>query len=558
MLTEALHEYVSAMFQRCSGMKTLIVDSETLAIISLVLTQTELLRQDVFLVVDIDADMSDSNQSSAQRHLNAVYFVRPTNANLLHITKELKKPKYQEYHLFFSNSLPTTRLEQLAACDEFEVVQEVQVYFADFCALHPDLFSFRIPSVITLASKMQDGWTSYEDSIFERIVKSLTAVCLSLKKRPTIRFSTHSGLSKHVAQAIQKIVDEEDDLYQSLDDQCVLLLLDRRSDPVTPLLNQWTYEAMIHELMGIESNRVDLTKVVVRENNEDHEIVLNTQEDPFWKANLFTSWGDLSDNIREYLSGFQRERNSRQLQGSLEDMKKFIQKFPDLRKMGAIVEKHIELIHILADKVKSGDLLGVSELEQELACAENKAEHLKLVTQMIKDRGFSFETLKLACLFALRYEDSATRVEVKDAEQEQLINNLLAYAGKIGRGPQSDLFQNKSIMSVAKSTFQRNLQGTENVFTQYKPQLSKTVDHLIREKLKETAYPVMPSRRYLGEVKPKTVIVFQLGGTTYAEHRECQLLKSQHGVKIYLGGSTILQSKNFLADFSSAPYLPRG
>lgn len=38
----------------------------------------------------------------------------------------------------------------------------------------------------------------------------------------------------------------------------LVLLLDRRDDPVTPLLSQWTFQAMVHELIGIESNRVDL------------------------------------------------------------------------------------------------------------------------------------------------------------------------------------------------------------------------------------------------------------------------------------------------------------
>jgi vacuolar protein sorting-associated protein 45 len=30
-----------------------------------------------------------------------------------------------------------------------------------------------------------------------------------------------------------------------------ILVLDRREDPVTPLLNQWTYQAMIHEHLGM-------------------------------------------------------------------------------------------------------------------------------------------------------------------------------------------------------------------------------------------------------------------------------------------------------------------
>jgi hypothetical protein len=40
--------------------------------------------------------------------------------------------------------------------------------------------------------------------------------------------------------------------------ETTILILDRHEDPVTPLLNQWTYQAMIHELLGLNSNRVDL------------------------------------------------------------------------------------------------------------------------------------------------------------------------------------------------------------------------------------------------------------------------------------------------------------
>lgn len=41
----------------------------------------------------------------------------------------------------------------------------------------------------------------------------------------------------------------------------LLLILDRRNDPVTPLLSQWTYQAMVHELLGIQNGRVNLSMV---------------------------------------------------------------------------------------------------------------------------------------------------------------------------------------------------------------------------------------------------------------------------------------------------------
>ena len=40
-----------------------------------------------------------------------------------------------------------------------------------------------------------------------------------------------------------------------------VLILDRKDDPVTPLLLQWTFQAMVHELLGLHDNRVDLLSV---------------------------------------------------------------------------------------------------------------------------------------------------------------------------------------------------------------------------------------------------------------------------------------------------------
>jgi vacuolar protein sorting-associated protein 45 len=50
-----------------------------------------------------------------------------------------------------------------------------------------------------------------------------------------------------------------------------LLIFDRKEDPVTPLLNQWTYQAMIHELLTIYNNRVKIPNVKL----EEPEVVIS-------------------------------------------------------------------------------------------------------------------------------------------------------------------------------------------------------------------------------------------------------------------------------------------
>lgn len=56
---------------------------------------------------------------------------------------------------------------------------------------------------------------------------------------------------------------QEDQLFdfRKVDTPPILLIVDRRDDPVTPLLTQWTYQAMVHELLGINNGKVDLRDV---------------------------------------------------------------------------------------------------------------------------------------------------------------------------------------------------------------------------------------------------------------------------------------------------------
>ena len=87
----------------------------------------------------------------------------------------------------------------------------------------------------------------------ERIINGVAAVLLALKKRPAIRYANGSALARQLAHAIEGRIDEEAHLFhfKQTESTPLLLVLDRRDDPVTPLLNQWTYQAMVHELIGI-------------------------------------------------------------------------------------------------------------------------------------------------------------------------------------------------------------------------------------------------------------------------------------------------------------------
>jgi len=556
-------EYIQAMVDRISGMKVLILDSETIGIISMVFSQSDILRHEVFLTECIDAD-SFFAQEEKMRHMNAVFLLRPTNKNFLKLSQELKTPKYNEYHIFFTNVVPHMRLEQLACCDEHEVVQQVQEFFADVFAISHDLFSLNLPSTARLTED-RSRWTSYEESVFERTLEGLLSVCLTLRMLPAIRYTAASQLTRQVAERLQTRISEEQSLFEQIEREKkgeappVLLLLDRRNDPVTPLLNQWTYQAMLHELLSMDNNRIDMSKVPnIRPELE--MIVMSASQDPFFEENTLSNFGDLGVSIKRYVEDYQKQTKNTAKIESIEEMQQFVDQYPEFRKLSGNVSKHVAVVHELSRLVETNGLLEASQLEQEIACSDNRQEHYKSVCDMLRgDRITNMERLRLVLLYALRYEGDNSIAQLKKLlldcsigeDQVALIDQMLRYAGQHVRSV--DLFQNKSWSSYAKSAITRHVQGVENVYTQHKSHLASVADSLMKGRLKESAYPFFEAGYRSSSTREQRVpraIIFMIGGTTYEEARDITELNkaAEGGRSIVLGGTTIHNSRSFLTD----------
>lgn len=105
---------------------------------------------------------------------------------------------------------------------------------------------------------------------------------------------------------------------------------------MTPLLTPWTYEAMLHELFGIFSNKVDIRnkqKVFLAtaeeklkrdsesmKEKEQREFVLSEIEDEFYRRNVYCGFGELANNIKAFINDVSAKRNKTVKLESLEDM----------------------------------------------------------------------------------------------------------------------------------------------------------------------------------------------------------------------------------------------
>lgn len=376
-ISQAVAGYISKIVMSSgtntsAKMKILLLDRETVPIVSTAVTLSSLLNHEVYLI-----DRLENATRDKMRHLRCLCLARPSPETIQLLVDELREPKYGEYHLYFTNVVRKSSLERLAGADDHEVVKNVQEHFADYTVINPDLFSlsFTLPRWRIWASS-PDTWNP---EALQRCAEGLIAVFLSLKKRPLVRFEKSSGMAKKLASEVRYMMSQEEQLFdfRQVDTPPILLILDRREDPITPLLTQWTYQAMVHHLLGIQNGRVDLSEVPdIR--SELREVVLSQDQDPFFKKNMFLNFGDLGGSIKEYVEQYQSKTKTNADIESISDMKRFIEEYPEFRRLSGNVSKHVTLVSELSRRVAAENLLEVSETEQSLACNDSHNSDLKV------------------------------------------------------------------------------------------------------------------------------------------------------------------------------------
>ncbi|KAL6719605.1 vacuolar protein sorting-associated protein 45 [Lecanora helva] len=571
----------SATGSSSSKMKILLLDSETVNIVSSAITQSALLNHEVYLV-----DRLDNVSREKMRHLRCICFFRPSPETIQYLIDELRDPKYGGYSICklrmlhatrsgnqvsftsadFSNIIKKSSLERLAEADNNEVVKAIQEYFADYLVINPDLVSLDLVYPRQrLWKNSPDIWNS--DSL-QRCTEGIIALLLSLRKKPLIRYERNSLMAKKLATEVRYQMTQEEQLFdfRKTDTPPILLLLDRRDDPITPLLTQWTYQAQVHELLGISNGKVNLSdSPEIRP--ELKEIVLSQDQDPFFKKNMYLNFGDLGDTIKEYVQQYQSKTKTNANIESIADMKRFVEDYPEFRKLSGNVSKHVALVSELSRRSGLDSLLEVSEVEQSLACNDNHASDVKHVQRIISSPQFSTDSkLRLMALYSLRYErnpsnqipmllDLLTAAGNVPTRRVDLISKLLAYHHSLQAPPAaggfSDLFESSSIFSGARSRL-KGLKGVENVYTQHSPRLEATLQNLITARLREQQYPFVEDGGSTRD-KPQDIIVFMIGGATYEEAKMiAQVNASSPGVRVVLGATTIHNSATFLDEVDDA------
>ena len=563
-MSNNLHEissnYIESMISNVKDMKAIIFDSETQVIFSLEFSKSLALKQEIFLFENIDKIQTDQ-----KLNLNGIFFIRPTLQNLEYIKNILKSSTLKEAHLFFTNQLTDDYIKKLAESDINMQVKNLQEIYLDYYIINSNVFHLNIESCIcNLDMTPMEKWNQYDTQMYERIYQGLISACLSNRMKPLIKSVKGSFLCQKLGKKLGTFFDDN---YDFIRKECgqnfngVLLLYDRKEDPISPLINQWTYQAQLHEILGIKNNVLEIKKGTegLITNAKPEKYVISDVEsiDKFFSKYKFADYGTVATAVQQEADKLKNDNEQLNKESSIEELRKIIDQLPEKKKESMAITKHYKLFYSISEYVTKHKLMDLSKLEQDISVNDNKKEQFNQIVQIISDPNVQhLDKCKLYLLYMLKYENDSSVNNLKNIMIEKDLGDwvkygeaLIKYAGRKKRN--LDCFQDKDIFSKGKKFILNAFgQGNENAFMQHTSYLNGIVERMLKGKNKDNELVNINYNSGNFEPKFNNIIIFVFGGITFEEVRDLTLLGKQLGINIICGGTNVINSKSFLAEMS--------
>ncbi|RCK67682.1 Vacuolar protein sorting-associated protein 45 [Candida viswanathii] len=555
--------------------RVLLLDKFTTPIISMCYTQSQLLANDVILIELVE----NHHQLSSMKHLDCIVYIKPCQESINFLCQELRNPHFGQYRLFLNNCINKNQLESVAEADQYEVIDKVMEIFQDYLIVNDNLY---VIDNIYLSQQVNPVLLESE---------KLISLLLALKKTPIIKYESNSIDLKRLSSEILYQINSNsnnnlfDDLNRNSDTPPLLILLDRKNDPITPLVTPWTYQSMIHEFMTIQKN-------IVKLNDEDSasQIVISEENDPFYKESMYLNYGDLTEKFQRYVEKYKSETKQSSIENlkssNLSELKKVLTKFPEFKKFSTNVLTHLNLIGEIDKQLSSQNLWEIGELQQTIACdLENQHNLRTSVLEVLDNAGTkrvsTINKIKLVLLYSYRHNNPSdlslflqklnnpeltsplpTESQVQLIKRFKTLFNANNAVDRRKLQEQNEgltnIFSNKKIdINKLFNRNNANSSKSDNIYLQYTPRLNEILAGLINPSQDQegslglsTLVPDKVKQQYGSSVinEPvQDVIIYIKGGVTYEEGRLVyELSESNKRINLIVGGDAVLNSTQWL------------
>ncbi|MCJ1311970.1 vacuolar sorting protein VPS33/slp1 [Agyrium rufum] len=534
--------------------------------------------------------------------LDAVYILSPESHIVDYLLDDFHRRRYRRSFLTWTSLLyPDLR----ARLDSLPHVKQQIAHFRtlniDFYPRESHLITFRDPWSFPVLYHPACN-QSVRDHL-EALSQKIVSVCVSLGEYPTIRYykprhPLHAAavLCSHLARFVQEGLDQHAKFHNDFPPPSprprgILMITDRTMDMFAPLLHEFTYQAMAHDLLPLKDGDRTFYKTVVNEggpNQEEKDMELS-ERDKIWVTNRHLHMKDLLEKLVADFKKFRADNpqfaESDDNPSTLNNIKDMIAGLPQFQEGKEAYSLHLNMAQACMSQFQERQLPNIGTLEQSMATGldEDYKKPKNLTDQMVRllddDNVDSTDRLRLIIEYIL-YRDGIFPSDIEKlllhaqlpAQDGEVVNNLELLGVRVVRPV-------KDTKLAPTPLFPRKLAptpGLEDVaLSRYDPGIKLMIEEHLRGTLDQSIFPFTKplldandggplgqtnvSQASLRSAKPtwartrpsaleprQRIIVFMAGGATYSESRVCYDISNNLAKDVYLASSHMLTPKLFL------------
>lgn len=225
---------------------------------------------------------------------------------------------------------------------------------------------------------------------------------------------------------------------------CELLIIDRSIDQIAPVIHEWTYDAMCHDLLNMEGNKYVHEAPGKAGGPPERKDVLLEDHDPVWLELRHAHIADASERLHEKMTSFISKNKAAQIQlgsrnsdeMSTKDLQKTVQALPQYSEQYDKLSLHVDIAGKINRIIRESGLRELGQLEQDLVFGDARMRDvIKFLTTKETARENKLRLLMiLATVYPEKFEGQKGLSLMKLArltdEDMSIVNNFRMLGGQ--------------------------------------------------------------------------------------------------------------------------------
>ncbi|KAI3727528.1 hypothetical protein L6452_16144 [Arctium lappa] len=512
-----------------SNWKVLIMDKVTVRIMSCSCKMADITDEGVSLVEDIN------KRRQPLPTMDAVYYIQPTKENVVMLLSDMagRTPLYRDAYVFFSSSVPKELVNYIkkeqSLKSRLRAMKEMNLeYFAI------DSQCFITDNGMALEELYgNEEMTRKGDQCLNMMANRIATVFASLLEFPFVRYRAAKSLDPTTMTTIRDLIPTKLAAavwnclmkYKALNnfsfpqtETCELLILDRSIDQIAPVIHEWTYDAMCHDLLDMDGNKYVHEVASKTGGLPEKKEVLLEDHDPVWLELRHSHIADASERLHDKMTNFVSKNKAAQMHHgsrdggelSTRDLQKMVQALPQYSEQIDKLSLHVDIAAKINKIIRESGLKEVGQLEQDLvfgdagtkevinflrtkpdATRENKLRLLMIYAATHPEKFESDKLAKLMELARLPSDDmnAVYNMRYLEGSSEAKKNSIGAFSLKFD-------------VHKKKHGLRKDRAGEESTWqlSRFYPMIEELIEKLSKNELPKNDYPCMndPSPTFHG------------------------------------------------------------